>query len=265
VDAVTREVEPGRTLSAEVGLDLPQDSRAVAGYIDAENGTYTVDLSFSGFSGGNKGMTKGAPHLDLFVYDPAAAAATESSGEPSIVASAQGRQGDASVSFSAEGDTDEGYIVVAKLVNVPGVVNGFDVQAGFDLSVSLDRTMVESVTRTDDGTVYTAGDTNHVEIDLTAADEPLYIRDTLPSGWTVTGGDFDHDHENDDGTTTVVFTAHGEGGTESLDAHYFARSPNGPQGSGSHTFGPVEVSTDGDGWVAVAGTTDTNRVVGVDG
>jgi hypothetical protein len=251
VQAVTRELTG--TTSGTVGLDLPEDSRAVAGYVQG-TGTFTVDLSFSHLSGGNQGMAKGDPHLDLFVYDAEAPAAN---GEPNVVARSQALQGSTSLSFDGDGT----YFVVAKLVNVPGAVNGYDVQVHVDLSVSFDEALpVESASRGDNASVFTGGQTSHQTVTLTAS-EPLYVRDTVPAGWDVQGGDFHHTHSDGD-VTRVVFTPHDGGGTTDLEADYFAEAPSGAENSGQSTFGPIEVSLDGETWVAVSGTTDTNTVVG---
>jgi hypothetical protein len=251
VQAVTREL--GGTTSGTVGLNLPEDSRAIAGYVQG-TGTFTVDLSFSHLSGGNQGMAKGSPHLDLFVYDAETPAAN---GEPNVVARSQALQGSTSLSFDGDGT----YYVVAKLVNVPGVVNGYDVQAHVDLSVSFDEALpVESASRGDNSSVFTGGQTSHQTVELTAS-ESLYVRDTVPAGWSVQGGDFDHAQTEGD-VTKVVFTPLDGDGTTDLDADYFAEAPSGVENSGQSTFGPIEVSLDGETWVAVSGTTDTNTVVG---
>jgi len=144
VDAATRELLDTGGLSAgdsreattaeAVGLDVPADPRAVAGHVVVEeSGTLEAALDFRTYAGGNAGLAKGAPHLDLFVYD---AAEPAPHGEPNTVASALGSTGAASVSAAVDPGV---YYVVAKLVNVPGVVNGYDVQAAFDLTTTFTR------------------------------------------------------------------------------------------------------------------------------
>jgi hypothetical protein len=135
VDAVTRDLladAESASYDETLGLDVPFDSRAVAGYVEGTGETLEASVSFDRYSGANRGIAADDAHIDLFVYD---AANPADPGEPNIVTSAVGVGGSASVSV----DTEDGkvYYVVAKLVNVPGVVNGFDVQAqfGFDLAL----------------------------------------------------------------------------------------------------------------------------------
>ncbi|WP_276245655.1 S8 family serine peptidase [Haladaptatus sp. YSMS36] len=261
VDAVTC---PLTDKGAEVvGLNVPEDSRAVAGHL-TEPGVYTVDLSFSHYAGGNKGMAEENPHFDLFVYDAANPAAN---GEPNVVTKAQGLTGDASVSFTLESGV---YYVVAKLVNVPGAVNGYDVQAHFDLDTT--RTELPfsvTGTRSDDGSVFTGGQTNQLDIELSDADGPMYVRDVVPGAWTV---DTEYGDvvsvEQGDGVQYVYLTGTSGDGVESLAATYFAEAPASLEESNVYTFGDVEVLPvdrdvyAGDGWVAVAGTSDDNTVLG---
>ena len=101
---------------------------------------------------------------------------------------------------------------------------------------------VAGITRTDDASVFTAGQTNQVDITLDFTDRDVLVRDNLPSGWEVEAGDPEADL----------------GESESLT--YFAEAPSE---TGSYTFGPVEVSADGGKtWHALADTTDTAVVVG---
>ena len=101
---------------------------------------------------------------------------------------------------------------------------------------------VAGVTRTDDASVFTAGQTNQVDITLEFTDRDVLVRDNLPSGWEVEAGDPEADL----------------GESESLT--YFAEAPGE---TGSYTFGPVEVSADGGKtWHTLADTTDTAVVVG---
>lgn len=125
------------TVEETVGLKLPRDSRAVAGHIAGEPGVYEVTINFEEYNGEDEAKAAGPPHLDLFVYN---AENPARHGTPNIVTKDQGSAGSASVKFSAgqptvnqtEGGT---YYVVAKLVNVPGAYNSFDIQAQFTLTV----------------------------------------------------------------------------------------------------------------------------------
>jgi hypothetical protein len=261
VDAVTRKLSG--TSSETLGLDLPDDSRAVAGYVTAGAGTLSAEVQFDYYSGGNASDTGGDPQIDLFVYD---AETPADNGDPNIVARAQGTDGDASVSASFGRDAAESvYYVVAKLVNVPGVVNGDDVQAHVDLSVDFDSGVFVSGTRSDDGSVFTAGQTN--QIDLTV--DPSVsgpVRDAVPKEWTVlTDHSDDVDRvETRDGVQYVYFTESAAADTSTAYT-YFVEAPTegtAVSDTGRYTFGPVEVRIDGE-WVAASGTSETNTVVGL--
>jgi subtilisin family serine protease len=259
VDAVTRNVEGSS--DAVVGLNLPEDQRAVAGYVQAGPGTVAADLSFDYYSGGNKGMAEGAPHVDLFVYD---AETPADHGEPNVVARAQGLQGDASASVALPRDSEERTLfVVAKLVNVPGAVNGNDIQAHCSLDVAVDPGFFVSGTRSDDGSAFTGGQTNQVDLTVDPS-EDSQVRDVVPADWDVlTDYSDDVDRvEETDGVKHVYFTETATADAET-DYTYFAEAPSGIAVSDAYTFGPAEVDP-GTGWVAVSGTSDTNVVAGVE-
>jgi hypothetical protein len=110
--------------------------------------------------------------------------------------------------------------------------------------------------RTDDGDVFTAGATNRVELSA-SADSAVELRDVVPAGWEVVGGDVAREKTLDDGRTVVVL----EGTGTEVAADYFVEAPGEP---GRGTFGPAEVRRpNGDTWVAIPSTQDTNTVVGV--
>jgi len=259
VDAVTRNIE-GST-DAVVGLDLPDDQRAVAGYVQAGPGTVTADVSFDYYSGGNTGMAAGAPHVDLFVYD---AETPAEHGEPNVLARAQGLQGDAEASVALPRDSDERTLfVVAKLVNVPGAVNGYDVRAHCSLDVTVDPGFFVSGTRSDDGSVFTGGQTDQIEVTVNPS-ENAHVRDVVPADWTVLpnySDDVDRVEEQD-GVKYVYFAGTAKADTESSYT-YFVEAPSGIAVSDAYTFGPAEVDS-GTGWVAVDGTSDTNLVAGIE-
>lgn len=282
VDAVSRDLAVGGVTSETVGLNVPSDARAVAGYVAPDPGTLEASVSFSHYSGANKSMAKGAPHLDLFVYD---AENPGAHGEPNVVAKAQGVTGDAALQFTAAKTNDDGeivsggtYYVVAKLVNVPGSVNGYDVQAHFDLGLASVSDFVAFGAREDDGSVFTGGQTDHVDISV-HADEPVLVRDRVPREWDVLEdyGDVSKVVPAPDGQSWFVyFDANGDGATDASDADtdrsftYFAEAPSDPDQTGDYQFGPVEVTTDVNAersereWVSVSGTSDTNVVASQD-
>lgn len=277
VDAVTRDLTPAvdddgtgsLTTSEELGLYVPEDSRAVAGYVEVPAGALEVSVSLSHLSGGNRGMAAGDPHIDLFVYDPANPTGR---GEPSIIARAQGLTGAPSTTVSVPGEAGETttYVVVAKLVNVPGVVNGHDVQSHFDLTVDIDATLerfgVAGGSRTDDGRVFTAGATDQVDLSVTDPDGTATVRDVLPAAWEVVGGAVDRvDQPAENGPKYVYLD--GEAAADSTTEYtYFVEAPDAITDSDRYTFGPAEArpadATDAP-WATVPGTSDTNTVIAV--
>ena len=252
----------GTTLGGTLGLDVPQDSRALAGYVEAKGGTLEVSAEVRRLSGGNRGLAKGDAHIDLFVYD---AESPGPNGEPTVAASAMGMDGSASLSVdvgSREFEGDEArtktYYVVAKLVNVPGVVTGYDVRAqvGMDLSFEAAGVDVEppeeinldvAGSRSDDGSVFTGGQTDLVQVTVEEFNDTLTdaveVSDRVPAGWSVDEeyGDVERTVDNDDGSTTVVLgTVSSEGlGSEAATRQYFAEAPTGAGNTGRYTFGPA--------------------------
>jgi hypothetical protein len=290
IDAVTRDLLPGaadlaggesvdKTYSEAVGLDVPDDPRAVAGYVQARGGTLNVDLQFDRYAGGNSGMTKGDPHLDLFVYDSKPAA----NGEPNIVASDQGIDGTASVSVDvpaadagAAEPNEETYFVVAKIVNVPGVVNGYDVQAHFDLALDFEAGQIPQPaftaagSRETDSTVIFGDSAMRVDLTVSDLEDNAVIYDRFPDGWSYLGWFSDGDEATRDGETVVDF---GEVAADSLSDGektftYYVESPEGVQNSGQGNFGPaiadvIDVDEYGDDSAEFAGTDDA-VVLGAD-
>ena len=281
------------TFEETVGLNIPEDSRAVAGFVRTRGGTLEVSVDFTRYAGGNTGLTRGDPHVDLFVYG----AEPGTDGEPNVVARAAAVRGSASTSVdvptaeAGEEPNEETYFVVAKLVNVPGVVNGYDVQVNFDLDVGLDAGEIPDVTteftaagsRSDDASVFTAGQTDRVRVtveDLQNASEAR-VFDRVPAGWTVDTnfGDVEGTSENDDGSTTVDLgtVAASQVANDEIACVYFAEAPESADGTGTYTFGPataevVEADVPGDDTDGELdgdetdefGGTDTNTVAGVD-
>jgi hypothetical protein len=122
---------------------------------------------------------------------------------------------------------------------------------------AVEPSLTVSGSREDDGSVFTGGQTNRIRLTI-EANQAVTVRDALPDEWTVIAGDPRETYEAD-GQRYVEFEAAVEQGTLT----YLVEAPEGPTATGQYVFGPVEVSTGGDAeWVTVAGTTDTNRVVG---
>ncbi|WP_232686482.1 S8 family serine peptidase [Halobacterium zhouii] len=255
VDAATRELSG--TTSEQLGLDLPTDSRAVAGYVDLGVGELEASVEFTGYEGSDADVTDGVPHVDLFVYDGGAPA---EHGEPNIVDRAAGVAGSASVSAAEQrGGGGSTYLVVAKLVDVPGGANGDDVQANVDLTVDKRAGVRARGNRTEDDGVLGAGITSTVEVTV-EPDADVAVRDVIPEEWTVLSDDILLGTDEEAGVTYVdlgdapageqtTFTYEVESPTDLLDL------------SKAHLFGPVQVD-DGSGWSGVSGTTGTKTVDG---
>lgn len=263
VDAVTRDLFAdetielgGDTASAgyeeAVGTYIPEDSRAVAGYVTVPGGELEVDLEFSHYGGGNAGMTNGDPHLDLFVYD---AEEPEEVGEPNVVDSAIGEDGTASVSVSVDrGERDERtertLFVVAKLVNVPGVVNGFDVQAHFDLDLEFEPaddfpkpTFTAEGDREIEGAASLGDRAYRVELTVTDVDAEAEICDSYPDEWELLE-DFGDDVESDD-NGGVIFNET-VAPDEEQTFTYFLETPDDLTDTGAYSFGPATANLDED-------------------
>lgn len=279
IDAVTRDLTDS-TVSGVVGLDVPRDERAVAGHVvTTEPGEFSCTVDFSHLSGGNAGATTGDPHLDLFAYD--AQNPAENTGDPTIVARDAGTDGDAEVSFSVgPEDLDENggervFFVVAKLVNLPGLVTGFDARAHLDLSTAFDAAgLIVDGAREDDATIFTGGQTNRTELDIEVLNpegQEVLVRDTVPDDWEV-----DEDNGDVEATTPAL-----SGGThvyfgldDPRDVYeeltHFAQAPDDVGNSDTYTFGPIAVTTDTDDdgtltdrdWIDIGGTSKTVIVSG---
>ncbi|WP_435317099.1 LVIVD repeat-containing protein [Haloarchaeobius sp. TZWSO28] len=112
--------------------------------------------------------------------------------------------------------------------------------------------------REDDGSAFTAGQTNRVDLTI-ATDTEVRIRDEIPAEWTVVGGDATTT-ETVNGRTDVTFDLP----TEGDELTYFAEAPSGLESTQTYTFGPVSYSTDGgETWTPLPETTEDNTVLGV--
>jgi len=114
------------------------------------------------------------------------------------------------------------------------------------------------VTRSDDAGLFTGGQTNRIDLEvrtLSRYDE-VRIRDRLPPAWDAYDAEGYRSYE-EGGATYVEFDAAASQG-ETLS--YFADVGGETDEA---TVGPVEISTDGgESWRALAGTLETNVVVG---
>ena len=158
-------------------------------------------------------------------------------------------------------DDPDGEAVVEVVLGAPGGAGGSSLQVPVaDAPDALDVPDVAG-SREDDGSVFTGGQTNRVDVEVRAADgATLEVRDAVPDGWSVYGASDDVDRvvERDDGTSVVYFAPTGE----EVSVTYFAKAPSGAGETGPDTFGPVEARAGDSNWVTVAGTTEDNLVVG---
>ncbi|XVH30821.1 S8 family serine peptidase [Haloferacaceae archaeon DSL9] len=277
IDAAARDLTD-RAVSGSVGLSVPRDERAVAGYVHVdEPGELDVELAFETLAGANASAAKGDPHLDLFVYD--AQRPDPLTGDPTVVAKDAGLSGDASVSVGVGADDLEAnggervFHVVAKLVSIPGLATGFDARANVALETAFDAAdLVVDGTRDDSGSVFTGGQTNRTDLDV-AVRHPngtrVLVRDTVPDGWTV-----DEEHGDVEATTpafgggTHVYFGLEDASAVYEDLTHFAAAPDEIADSDRDTFGPIAVTTEtGDEgtltdreWTTLSGTERTVTV-----
>ncbi|PSP78577.1 hypothetical protein BRC88_10915 [Halobacteriales archaeon QS_4_69_225] len=122
--------------------------------------------------------------------------------------------------------------------------------------------------RDDDGSVFTAGQTNRVTLTYDATRE-VEIRDRLPASWDVEGGDAVRTDDGAPGDTQWVYFDESNGSGTSGTVNYFVEVPTGAGDTGRYTLGPsqardVENGKSGDEWLDVPGTESRETVVGVE-
>ena len=119
-----------------------------------------------------------------------------------------------------------------------------------------------SGTRTDDGSAFTGGQTNQVDLSV-QANRPVRVRDRVPAEWNVLErGDVTDTEAGPEGVTYVYFD---DDRTADPQATYFVEAPDGLTKTGRYDFGPIQVyETEGSAWVDVAGTASVETVVGED-
>lgn len=120
---------------------------------------------------------------------------------------------------------------------------------------------VADVSRVDDGDLFTAGQTNRVDISvdyLTGAEGgDVLVRDRLPDGWSRLEVADDATVVESGASQYVQFSA---AATEGDTLTYMASAPSE---TGSYQFGPIQISQDGGTtWRTMPATTDTAVVVG---
>lgn len=118
--------------------------------------------------------------------------------------------------------------------------------------------------RSDDGSSFTAGQTNHVTLTV-SADETAVVRDRIPFDWDVVGGDHDRVY-TEGGERFVEFSRVKQpSGDEPATVGYFVEAP---ESWGGYEFGPAQArpangKLAGTGYVTFTDG-ETNYVAGVD-
>ncbi|WP_435361023.1 S8 family serine peptidase [Haloarchaeobius sp. DFWS5] len=119
--------------------------------------------------------------------------------------------------------------------------------------------------RGDDGSAFTAGQTNEVEVTVGATSHAAEIRDTVPAEWTVLAEQSpDVASVEQAGDVQHVYFADGvDPADESRTFRYLVEAPAGTENTGQYTFGPASARSDetDDDWVEFGGT-ETNTVLG---
>ena len=255
VDAATRELSG--TTSEQVGLNVPFDERAVAGYVDFGVGEVEASVEFTGYEGDDSDLTTAPPHVDLFVYD---GGNPGEHGEPNLVDRAAGVAGSASVAASeGPGKGGSTYLVVAKLVDVPGATNGDDVRVNLDLTVDKTRGVRARGNRKEDDGLLGAGVTTTVEVTV-EPEADVTVRDVVPAEFDLVA---DALSLVTSGSKAVNYVELGEApaGEATTFTYEVAAPTDLLDFDREHLFGPVQID-DGSGWSGVPGTAGTKHVKG---
>ena len=254
-----------------VGLDVPRDDRAVAGYVEAPRGVLDLTVSAGNVRGEDISMATGAPQVDVFVYD---GENPGPNGEPNIVTQGTidatsgvgARRGSLTLTVDTGEEFDLGrrdevdtrtLFVVAKLVNIPGLVNGFDARTDIEFRASFTPEFEPlpeigvSGERFDDGDRFTANARNSVQVTLDSADVTEgRIYDRVPADWTVTDDpdDPDTDYEGEvrtEGSHEIIDLGpfDEDDATDGTSRIYAVEAPNS---NGSYTFGPARIEVTDD-------------------
>lgn len=259
-----------------VGLDVPQDNRAVAGFVDAPRGQLELLVSTQNFRGNDVSMATGQPQVDVFVYD---AENPGANGEPNIVT--QGRidattspdttrrgsitlsvdTGDRyDITWTGDGVETRKLLVVAKLVNVPGLVNGFDARTDvtFEASFTPEFEPLPGISvqggRKDSGDRFTPGTRNTVQVTLDSTEVTEgRICDRVPKDWGTPVGDPGDDRTDYEGIVRETETHRIiDLGDFDADPDTDAAAPptsrsyviSAPNTNGSYTFGPARIQVE---------------------
>ena len=134
-----------------------------------------------------------------------------------------------------------------------------------DTETGSGRPVSATGSRSDDGSAFTAGQTDRVDLTV-EADAPVVVRDTIPYEWDVLeehSPDLSciepHPHR---GVIYLHFT--GDEAPKRYSVSYLVEAPDDLEDTKTYTFGPVEVRRpDSERWSEIPGTEETNTVAGV--
>ncbi len=149
-----------------------------------------------------------------------------------------------------------------RALGVDGVITDYRLTGfGNRYDPSVPRSACASGSRRDDGDVFTAGETNRVDIAVTAPERST-VRDAIPDTWRpLTEAGDEVTVEEADNRTYLVFDRPASAG-ERTTYTYFVEAP---RETGDYEFGPVAVRPHGArAFTPVPSTTDRNAVVGRD-
>ena len=117
-----------------------------------------------------------------------------------------------------------------------------------------------SVSASSDRTAFTGG--QHTRQQLSVEGGPTFVRDRTPDGWIVAAADRPYTRTSSP-ATEHNYVEFRDAVTDG-DPEYIARAPEGPRETTVYTFGPVEVSEDGNKWAIIEGTDRSVLLVGQD-
>ena len=173
-----------------------------------------------------------------------------------------------------------GAVEANGLTFISDINQGVFIAHHHDLEVGSDARVNVDAGHRDDGRAFTAGQTDRIDLeaDVQVLDaDGVWIRTRVPGEWTVYESGSPDMRTRDIGFETLVEfeTAIGAGaddaGSRTDGQGTRTLFVGAPQSTGSHTFGPIEYTTDppsaGDGnrvWQKLVTETMTNTVVGVD-
>jgi hypothetical protein len=159
-------------------------------------------------------------------------------------------------------DTQQGEGIAATLVDGPNLYEG-EGCSRYQQDPETGECVVDG-DRTDDGSVFTTGQTNRIDLDVRSTEEGG-VRDAVPTEWNVLIEDSpDVERVEQQGDVKYVYFTENVSTTGTTTYTYFVETPKGSATvTGPYTFGPAEIRLLS-GWTSLGGTMETNVVVGRD-